>query len=270
MSTKGNSWGTIEMRKKSKCLIAAAGIAVAIGASTLKAEDNVTLGATADFFSKYVWRGQNLVNDWSFQPGFSATYKGLTASIWANLDLTHENGNGGECSEVDLTLDYSGQFPDFDILGYSVGLIHYDFPVPRAADDTCELYWGFSLGVPASPSVTVYHDVDEAEGTYISWGVSHSFANVFDLGPGIPLALNLGASLGWGSASYNRFYWGPDSSRLNDLVLSAALPFEIAGFTVTPSVNYVTLVSDDIRRTDAYGRDSDDMWYAGIGFAKEF
>ncbi|MHC4682672.1 MAG: hypothetical protein ACYTEK_28850 [Planctomycetota bacterium] len=89
--------------------------------------------------------------------------------------------------------------------------------------------------------MTVYHDIDEAEGSYVSLGVGHSFADVIELGPGIPLAL-----------------------------LSLALPFEIGGLTVTPSVNYVTLVSDEIRRTDAYGRDSDDMWYAGIGFAKEF
>ncbi len=256
--------------RKNKHLIGAAIVAVFVSASTLKAQDEVAVGATADFFSKYVWRGQNLVDDWSFQPGASVTYGSLTASVWANLDLTHENGNKGEFSEVDLALDYSGQVPGLDILGYSAGLIHYDFPVPRAADDTLELYWGFSLDVPASPSVTVYHDVDEAEGTYVSCDIGHSFANLFELGPGTPVALDLGASLGWGSASYNKFYWGPDSDELNDLVFSAALPFEIAGLTITPSANYATLVSDDIRRTDTYGSDSDDMWYVGISLAKEF
>ncbi|HUV63984.1 MAG TPA: hypothetical protein VMW24_08805 [Sedimentisphaerales bacterium] len=258
------------MRNKSKCLIAAAAIAVSIGVSALKAADNVTVGATADFFGKYVWRGQNLVDDWVLQPGAGIGYKGLTASAWGNLDLTGENGNRGEFSEVDLTLDYSGQFSGLDILSYSAGLIYYDFPVPHAGDDTTELYWGLSLDVPASPSVTVYRDVDEADGTYVSLGISHSFADAFELGPGIPVSLDLGASLGWGSASYNKFYWGVNSDKLNDLVLSVGLPFEIAGFTITPSVNYVTLMSDAVRRTDAYGRNSDDMWYAGIGFAKEF
>lgn len=258
------------MIRKMKCLIAAAGIAVSIAAGTLKAEDQVTVATTVDFFSKYIWRGQNAVDDWVLQPSASIGYKGLTASAWGNLDLTGENGNRGEFSEVDLTLDYSGQFSGLDILGYSVGLIYYDFPVPGAGDDTTELYWGLNLDVPASPSVTVYHDVDEAEGTYVSLAVGHTFAEAFELGPGMPVALDLGASLGWGSASYNKYYWGPNSSKLNDLVLSLGLPFEIAGFTVTPSVNYVTLVSDAIRQTDAYGRNSDDMWYAGIGFAKEF
>ena len=28
------------------------------------AEDDVTFGVAADFFSKYIWRGQNVVDDW--------------------------------------------------------------------------------------------------------------------------------------------------------------------------------------------------------------
>jgi len=51
-------------------------------------------------------------------------------------------------------------------------------------------------------------------------------------------------------------------------VLSAAFPFEVAGFTVTPSLSYVTLMSDEIRSPNAYG--SNDMWFAGVGFSKEF
>ncbi|UCC98096.1 MAG: hypothetical protein JSW66_19895 [Phycisphaerales bacterium] len=253
-----------------KWLIAAAAMAAFMGAETVKAQDEATVGATADFLGKYLWRGQNLVDDRVLQSGAGIGYKGLTASAWGNLDLTGENGNRGEFSEVDLTLDYSWQCSRLDVLSYSVGLIYYDFPVPKAGDDTTELYWGLSLDVPAGPSVTVYHDIDEAEGAYVSLGIGHSFAEVLELGPRIPVSLDLGATLGWGSASYNKFYWGSDNGKFNDLVLSLALPFEIGGLTVTPSVNYVTLVSDDIRRTDAYGRDSDDLWYAGVGFAKEF
>jgi len=80
--------------------------------------------------------------------------------------------------------------------------------------------------------------------------------------------VDLSASIGWGSGGYNEFYWGPEKSAMNDLVLSAAFPFEVAGFSVTPSVNYVTLMSDEIRSPNAYG--SNDTWYGGIGFSKEF
>ena len=234
----------------------------------LRAEDDFSIGVTADFFSKYVWRGQNLVDDWVLQPGMNISYRGITASFWGNLDLTDENYNKDEFSEIDLTLDYSGQVPGADILNYTFGVIYYDFPVSGAGDDTWEIYWGFGLDVMASPSVTVYHDVDEAEGTYISFGIGHSFENVVELGPDVGLGVDLTAGIGWGSSGYNKSYWGPDKSALNDLVLSAAFPFEVAGFTVTPSVNYVTLMSDDIRAPNTYAQN--DMWVVGVGFAQDF
>ena len=233
----------------------------------LKAEDEVSIGASADIFSKYVWRGQNLVDDWVLQPGAYVSYKEITASFWGNLDLTDKNGYKGEFSEIDLTLDYSSQVPGADFLSYSLGFINYDFPVKGGFDDTWEIYWGFGLDVPASPSVTVYHDVDEAQGTYVSFGIGHSFENVAQLGPDTMLGVDLSASIGWGSKGYNKSYWTVDDSALNDLVLSVTFPFEVAGFAVTPSFNYITLRSDDIRATNKLGND---MWVAGIGFSKDF
>ena len=253
--------------KQIKFTLVVLAFAVLASNRPLKAEDEISVGTSADFLSKYVWRGQDLVDDWVLQPGASIGYKGITASFWGNLDLTDENGNQGEFSEIDLTLDYSGQVPGIDLVSYSLGVINYDFPA-SGADDTWELYWGFGLDVPASPSVTVYHDVDEVDGTYVSFGIGHSFENLFEIDSGVGVGLDLGASIGWGSASYNKFYWGPNKSELNDLVLSAALPFEVAGFTITPKANYITLMGEDIREPNTYGQN--DMWVAGVGISKEF
>lgn len=251
-----------------KCTMVVMCFATLFNCQILKAEDDISIGASADFFSKYVWRGQYLVDDWVLQPGAYVRYKDITASFWGNLDLTNENGYEGEFSEIDLTLDYSGQVPGTDFLSYSLGFINYDFPVSGGVDDTWEIYWGFGLDVPASPSVTVYHDVDEAAGTYVSFGIGHSFENVVELEPDTGLGVDLSASIGWGSSGYNKSYWGPDESELNDLVLSAAFPFDVAGFAVTPSVNYITLISDDIRAPNTYGQN--DMWVVGVGFSKDF
>jgi hypothetical protein len=254
--------------KQIKCTLIVLCFATLTSNQTMKAEDNLSVGASADFLSKYVWRGQNLVDDWVLQPGAYVGYKGITASFWGNLDLTDENGHQGEFSEIDLTLDYSGKVPGTDLVSYSLGVINYDFPVSGGSDDTWEIYWGFGLDVLASPSLTVYHDVDEVKGTYVSFGLGHSFENLIKLDLGVGLGLDLSASIGWGSASYNKSYWGPDKSALNDLVLSAAFPLEVAGFTITPSVNYVTLMSDDIRSPNTYGKN--DMWVAGVSLSKEF
>jgi hypothetical protein len=260
--------GIKHMEKLASFLLTLNVLAVS-GTNAVFAEDNIEFELTADYFTKYIWRGQNLVDDWVFQPLVSAGYKGFTGAAWGNLDLTDDNDNEGEFTEVDLTLDYSGQLPGLEALGYSVGFIYYDFPVTGAADDTFEVYWGLGLDVPASPTVTVYHDVDEAEGTYVSLGVGHSFQNVLEAAPDMPVGIDLSASLGWGSSSYNKFYWGPDRSTFNDLALSASFPVQISGWTVAPSVNYVTLVGDDIRQSHVYGTDSD-FFFVGVGISNAF
>ena len=92
------------------------------------AEDDVTFGVAADFFSKYIWRGQNVVDDWVIQPSASIGYKGLTGSIWGNVDMTGDLVDDWEVSEIDYAIDYSNTFPGQETFGYSVGLIYYDFP----------------------------------------------------------------------------------------------------------------------------------------------
>ncbi len=253
--------------KKLGCLI--------IGLSMLMCETGAVFGEngidfeiTADYFGKYIWRGQNLSDDPVFQPGLSASYKGLTAAIWGNMDLTNINGNSGDFSEMDYSLDYSSTFSGIEGVGYSVGVIYYDFP-GTTTKDTTEVYWGLNFDLPLNPSITVYHDVDEAEGSYVSLAFGHSIERIAELGPDIPVGMEIGTSLGWGSGSYNKYYWVTDQSKLQDLTFSVSFPMEIAGWTLSPSLNYITLVSDDIRDTDVYGTDSD-FFFAGISLSKSF
>ncbi|MBN2139044.1 MAG: hypothetical protein JW720_14650 [Sedimentisphaerales bacterium] len=254
--------------RRLRFLIVALGVLAACTTTTVFAEGDVGIEITTDFFSKYIWRGQNLDDDPVFQPGLSITHKNFTASVWGNFEFTNINGNRGDFSELDYSIDYSAPFPGIKGVGYSIGLIYYDFP-GTAVKDTTEAYWGFNLDAPLSPSLTFYHDLDEAEGTYIALACSHSVERIAEIAPGIPVAMDIGVSLGWGSGSYNKYYWGTDQTKLNDLAISASFPFEVAGLTIVPSLNYVTLLSDDIRATDAYGTGSD-FFYAGIGFVKEF
>jgi len=223
---------------------------------------------TADYVGKYIWRGQNLSDDPVFQPGLSIAHGNLTAGIWGNMDLTNINGNSGDFSEVDYSLDYSAPLGNMEGVSYSVGLIYYDFP-GTAIKDTTEVYWGLNFDLPLSPSITVYHDVDEAEGSYVSLAFGHSIERIAELGPDIPVGMEIGTSLGWGSGSYNKYYWGTDQSKLNDLTFSVSFPMEIAGWILSPSLNYITLVSDDIRDTDVYGTDSD-FFFAGVSISKSF
>jgi hypothetical protein len=239
-----------------------------VGTKISAQEDKVEFSLTADYFGKYIWRGQNLNDDPAFQPGFSASYKGLTAGVWGSLDTTDIHDNSGKFTEIDYYADYSGDVPGIESLGFSVGTIYYDFP-NTTYNATTELYWGLNLDMPLSPSVTFYHDIDEADGLYISTGISHTIDKILELGPDVPVALKLGANYGWADSSYNEFYWGLDKSKSNDISLSAALPFEVGGWSMTPSVHYVMLVDSDIKDTDMCSTD-DNEFFVGIGFSKTF
>jgi uncharacterized protein (TIGR02001 family) len=220
---------------------------------------------TTDFYSKYIWRGINVNDDYVFQPGISASYKGLTAGVWGNLDLTDYLGEEGEFSEVDYYLDYSAEVPGIDGVSYSVGVINYHFP--SLVGDTTEIYWGFAFDLPLSPMFTVYHDIDEIDGTYASFAVGHEFGTIADLGGGVEVGMDFGASLGIGDSDYNTGYWGTKDAALNDLALSVSFPFEVAGFSVSPSLNYVSIVDGGIRSADGA---SSDYFFTGISLSKSF
>lgn len=253
--------------KKLGCLIIGLSVLVC-GNGVVFGESEVDFEVTADFFGKYLWRGQNLNDDPVFQTSFNVSYRNLTATIWGVIDLTNYNGNSGDFSELDYFIDYSDKLPGFEGIGYSVGAAYYSFPC-TVIKDTTEIYWGLNFDLTLSPSITVYHDVDEAEGSYVVLAAGHSIEKFTELSPNMPVGMEIGASLGWGSASYNKYYWGTDQSKLNDLTFSVSFPVEIAGWSVAPSLNYVTLLSDDIRDTDAYGTDSD-FFFVGVSLSKSF
>ncbi len=231
-----------------------AGLAFAEDATESK---SIGVDVTLDFNSKYVWRGQNLVDDWAMQPGASTTIGGFTFGVWGNVDMTDENGEEWEFTEVDYYLDYSGVLTD-DI-GYSLGYIYYEFP--SAGGDTYEFYGGLSFDTFLSPSVTWYYDADEVEGSYVALALGHSI----ELPEDTPFGIDVGLNVGWADSDYNAAYWGVSEYGFNDLTLSVGFPIELSGWTVTPSINYVKLIDSDISDVA-----DDDIVYAGIGLATVF
>jgi hypothetical protein len=244
------------------CVAALLGVAAITGAEE---KENVSVGVAGDFFSKYVWRGQNVVDDWVLQPSASLGYKGFTASVWANLDLTGDVVDDGGFSEVDYSLDYSNTFPDQETIGYSVGIIYYDFPnTPWEA--TSEVYGGLTAAVPLSPTIRAYYDFDEIDGTYVQLSVGHTIEKVTQWRKDCYCDAQVGASLGYGNSGYNDGYFGVDDGALNDLTLTAGLPVCLGKWTIRPSIAYSTMIDDDIRAATAK---SDNFW-AGVGAAYQF
>lgn len=240
------------------------------GAEEQAKEQVVKFGLSADYYTKYIWRGQNIDDKSVFQPAVSVSAYGFTGSIWGNMDMTNKSltapDNAGEFSEFDFTLDYSGTIPDVNWLGFSVGTIYYRFP-NTVLEPTTEVYGGLSLPtVPLTPYFKWYRDVDEIKGSYFQFGIGHTIEKIYVVNEKCYCGLQLGASYGWGNAAYDKGYFGVNSGQSNDLTLTAGLPFCVNNWTIRPSINYSTMLSDAIRQATAK---SDNCWF-GVGVSTSF
>ncbi len=245
-----------------KMMVVAVAMIVSFASVSSAFDVDITGDASVNYLGKYVWRGQLLNDDPVVQPSVGFQVGKLYLNLWGNMDTTSINGNNGEFNEVDFTIDYSDQITE--VLGFSVGAIRYDFP-NTDYDATTEIYAGLNLDVFLSPTVTVYYDIDEIEGMYVNFGIGHSLAITETV------ALDMGASMGWGNKRYNEGYWpsADGGSSLQDLTLTMALPIALGDWTLTPSLTYVTLMDSDLRDADDYATESDYL-YAGIGLSTTF
>jgi len=157
-------------------------------------EQGVKFAVTADYFTKYIWRGQNLNDENVFQPSFSLSKNGFTASVWGNLDLTDENQNSGEFTELDYSIDYSASLPGINWVSFSAGALYYDFP-HTDSKATTEVYGGLDFDLPLTPMEGILgmdikaSDVLAQERRFL-WSALAVFAAT------VPLTLTLGLRFG--------------------------------------------------------------------------
>lgn len=186
--------------------------------------------------NRYVWRGIVVTDKPVLQPSVTAGLGGFSANIWGNVDL--ENGESFDLNsnEIDYTADYSMSGGPLD---FSVGAIHYTFP-GTSTNATTEIYLGAGYPSLLNPSITVYRDVQDCDGAYVSAGMSPSFG--LDQWS---TSLEMSLSLGYGSGRYNAFYYGDSGGGLTDLFLGLGMPFALSSrATLTPGIAYVELLAD--------------------------
>ncbi len=200
----------------------------------------------------YIWRGQKLGSDASWQPYVTASpdfepFGDVSFTFWA--DIT-QNSLGENQREYDFVVDYNFSILEgLELIGYKkeespylltkaldftfdTGYIYYKFP-PQPDTKTQEVYFGVEYNLPLSPSFYIYNDWDRGSGAWLSWGIAQDI----DLGV---ITLSTYATL-----NYNKGQWGADS-QLSTLDFGASIPVELGKhMVIEPFLSYTKELDDD-------------------------
>ncbi|MBU0684039.1 MAG: hypothetical protein KJ864_07110 [Candidatus Omnitrophica bacterium] len=211
------------------------------------------ISAETSFETKYIWRGQTLVDNAVIQPGASLGFNGFKFSVWGNYDA----GLLDRLTEWDYTFDYTlnvGTVKDelnvdigipeiFDPMEISLGYILYTFPnLSGNAFDSQEIYAGFSYtAFGLTPMVKYYCDFDSGSGSYWEFGGSYFAELAKDINAGISTV-----------AGYNAGQWGYDRSFSNLLFSGDIAVTVLKYFVLSPNVNY-SLALDKQYSSEFYG-----------------
>lgn len=226
-------------------------------ASTAKEDSSRNWGFDAALYSAYMWRGINYSDGFVLQPDLWFGMGPFTFDIWANFELENEVDLAGEFSEVDFSLTFDQSVAVADL---TFGVIYYTFPATDDAE-TIELFAGATLtAFPFDPSLTIYVDIDEADGAYFDLG----FGGTVFGDPGLT-GIDWRGHLGFATSGYNKFYFGDGTvspgSSFNDISLEVSKTFALSGFTLTPTAGFSSIINDGLRDLVA---DEDNFWIGVI------
>lgn len=239
----------------------------------------------AALVSSYVWRGQVYNNDFVFQPQVTVAQYGVSINVWGNYDLgENKDGVSSDFSEIDFSLAYTLPI-DVNEIALDVGVIGYHFPANGTgnvgAPSTTELFGKatfLSFKDYVVPSVTLFGDIDEADGTYILFDVVAPY-QVSDY-----LAVEGGISAGWGNTSYNDYYFGngtvdpidptvgsTQDEGWNDYNIYFNASYEIMeNLTASLNLTYTMLEGGSIKSAADSLYEDDQKFWGGVGVAYDF
>jgi hypothetical protein len=183
-----------------------------------EADGGWALEAGADRASIYLFRGVDLLADESVvAPRAKLTWRDLTVTYNGYFGDLRGPGRYGE---GDLAVDHKFHLGKKATL--ALGALTYQFNGDAEREleffDTYEVYGIFSLDLPLAPTLTYNQDIDQVDGGYLSFALSHE----------IPLGQRAGLIL-LASAGFDFHYNNKAVARgtFNDVLLSADLPVQL-------------------------------------------
>ena len=237
----------------------------------------------AALVSSHVWRGQVRNNDFVFQPQATISQYGVSLNIWANYDMgSNYLGIQGDTSEIDFSLAYTLPI-DISEVSFELGLINYQYPANGAGPgnvgsnnrSTTELFAKATVQSwkkYAVPSMTIFGDIQQANGIYILFDVVAPY-QVSDY-----MWVEGGISAGWGNTSYNDYYFGQNGNGTgtqdagwNDFNFYGNTSYEIMeNLTASLSLTYTFLNGGSIRSAAGNLYESKEKLWGGVNIAYDF
>ena len=251
---------------KSKIPVLIAGLIAVWGGFAGTARAQYSAGVDTAFVSKYIWRGQRLTNDLSFQPSLTVGAGGFAFNAWGTNGphcgepgrRDHDSRGSGcdsrrqrqwiksQFSEVDYTFSYDHSFENVSL---GTGVIFYTFPQRSSSFATTEeIYGSISFdSAPLAPSATLYIDIDETRagggnaGIYFLLAAGHSIPT----GSDVVTSLDLSASISFANSGFGSFYYGLEHSGAHDFNFTASVPITISdNWSFSTFITYSALLGD--------------------------
>ncbi len=211
----------------------------------------VSVSADLPFLSASVWRGQVCNNEPVFQPSLTVEKGDFSVNIFESVYLTGiSTVHAPEATETDITFSYNRKIQS---LAMTLGWAEYLYANQTISDlsgnktvlpGTRELFVGAGFPeLPGSPSITAFYDFKEIKGTYYTIGTKYNSS--YDDGK---IILGVSGSVGYGSAAYNKGYFGINRAKFNDVTLGVTASVAAAdNLRVVSQVQYVTFPDSDIK-----------------------
>lgn len=179
-----------------------------------------------DIWSEYIFRGVEISSgdDVMYNPSVTFAWNGITAYYWGAFNDSDAGDTWYE--ETDLGIDYTFSVLD-EKLSLTGGFLAYLYQDGISGVDTYEIYGKASYDTFLTPTASLFWDIDEFHGGYLTFSVSHSFDVGGALGLSEPMALSIDPSA---ALSIDLGYWSraTDSNvALNDLLLGVKVPWQI-------------------------------------------
>ena len=252
--------------------VAAPAAAAPVAVKETSPSAGLSVAATLDLYSAYVWRGCVLNDRPVWQPGATVSYATggygtLSAGAWSNFDATDRRGykKFAGITELDYTATYA---IDVGPVSLSVGHTWYTFP-----SVTDNMYGKSSREVfvtaqyntdIVNPFVRVYYDYVWIEGSYENVGFNKTIKVNDRLSVGTEISLGIGSSNVM--AGYYGSNGGPGLADFNaSLFASYALTDHIS---IGPRIAWMSLIDEDARK-GALVDDQEILW-GGVNLSASF